>query len=120
MSADPTPRSIEELSTEFLAQVCYQAANEERRHAADVEASDLLVYRQVAKAEALTRAKWFDAAGDRLVALSRSPEPLVKALEQARREYGAFGSLSGETLSQMDAALRAALAPGEGKDVGQK
>lgn len=52
--------------------------------------------------------------------LSRSPEPLVKALEQARREYGAFGSLSGETLSQMDAALRAALAPGEGKDVGQK
>lgn len=30
---------------------------------------------------------------------------LFEALEQARREWGAFTSLSGETLVQMDAAL---------------
>lgn len=46
------------------------------------------------------------SAGTEIVALRA-------AVIQARREYGAFGSLSGETLAQMDAACwRAALAGG--------
>jgi hypothetical protein len=42
---------------------------------------------------------------DKLDWQKRRVVTLEAALKQARREYGAFGSLSGETLVQMDQAI---------------
>lgn len=53
---------------------------------------------EVRKALAATRPREIEAQRDELLA----------AAKQARREYGAFGRLSGETLVQIDAAVRRA------------